>query len=99
MVSEDGYGGGSRRARFSPAEKALMELADEVVTALESEQRRSDASAERRRLFAERRNGNDSRCGEYGNKALGRPPVGVPPLIWAMEIHLVSGVAIYMLGI
>lgn len=90
MVSEDGGGGGSRRARFSPAEKALMELADEVVTALELEQQRSDASAERRRFFAERRNSSDGHRGEGGDKILGRPPVGVPPLIWAMEIHLVS---------
>lgn len=70
-----------------------MELVDEVVTALESEQRRSDASAERRRFFAERYHDSDSHRGEGGNKVLGRPPVGVPPLIWAMEIHLVSCVA------
>ena len=85
---------GSRRQRFSPAEKALLELSDEVVAALESEQRRSDASAERRRFLMERRNsgrcpGDNYREGN-GGQVLGRPPVGVPPLIWAMEIHLVS---------
>lgn len=76
----------SRRQRFSAAEKALLELSDEVVAALEAEQRRSDASAERRRFVADRHNisvGCDT-------QALGRPPIGVPPLIWAMEIHLVS---------
>lgn len=71
-----------------------MELADEVVAALESEQRRSDAAAERRRFLMERRNsgrypGDNHREGG-GTDVLGRPPVGMPPLIWAMEIHLVS---------
>lgn len=72
-----------------------MELADEVVTALGSEQRRSDASAERRRFLMERRDsgscpGDNHHAGGGGTQALGRPPMGVPPLIWAMEIHLVS---------
>lgn len=85
---------GSRRQRFSPAEKALMELADEVVAALESEQRRSDASAERRRFLVDRLNSGRSPRDNHreggGIQVLGRPPIGVPPLIWAMEIHLVS---------
>ena len=73
-----------------------MELADEVVAALESEQRRSDASAERRRFLMGRRNNScrgpadDHREWGDGSQALGRPPTGVPSLIWAMEIHLVS---------
>ncbi|CAM9437359.1 unnamed protein product, partial [Hapterophycus canaliculatus] len=84
-----GSNGESRRRRFSIAEKALLELADEVVAALEAEQRRSDASAERRRFVADRH--NSSSGGD--NKALGRPSIGVPPLIWAMEIHLVGKLA------
>ncbi len=91
---QGGDGDGSRRQRFSLAEKALLELADEVVAALESEQRRSDASAERRRFLVERRNSRGPGAGHFGGadaQALGKPPVGVPPLIWAMEIHLVSG--------
>lgn len=71
-----------------------MELADEVVAALESEQRRSDASAERRRFAMERRNTNGRPDRNHhergGSQVLGRPPMGVPPLIWAMDIHLVS---------
>lgn len=76
-----------------------MELADEVVAALESEQRRSDAAAERRRFLMERRNSGrfpgDSHREGSDTKVLGRPPVGVPPLIWAMEIHLVSWLSGY----
>ncbi|CAN0534917.1 unnamed protein product, partial [Ectocarpus sp. 12 AP-2014] len=82
-------GSESRRQRYSPAEKALLELADEVVAALDVEQRRSDASAERRRFVADRRNNS----GDNRTQALGRPPLGVPPLIWAMKIHLVGKLA------
>ncbi|CBN74661.1 hypothetical protein Esi_0037_0079 [Ectocarpus siliculosus] len=82
-------GSESRRQRYSPAEKALLELADEVVAALDVEQRRSDASAERRRLAVDRHNNS----GDSRFQALGRPPLGVPPLIWAMEIHLVGKLA------
>ncbi|CAN0351492.1 unnamed protein product, partial [Ectocarpus sp. 8 AP-2014] len=82
-------GSESRRQRYSPAEKALLELADEVVAALDVEQRRSDASAERRRFVADRHNNS----GDNRTQALGRPPLGVPPLIWAMEIHLVGKLA------
>lgn len=76
-------GGGSRLHRYSAAETALLELAHEVVAALESEQRRSDVSAERRRFASERREAT----------ALVRPPAGVPPLIWDMGIHLVGKLA------
>ncbi|CAM9874190.1 unnamed protein product, partial [Scytosiphon promiscuus] len=82
--------GESRRQRFSAAEKALLELADEVVAALEAEQRRSDASAERRRTAA---NSHSNSSRGDASPALGRPPMGVPPLIWAMEIHLVGKLA------
>ncbi|CAB1114924.1 unnamed protein product [Ectocarpus sp. CCAP 1310/34] len=82
-------GSESRRQRYSPAEKALLKLADEVVAALDVEQRRSDASAERRRFVADRHNN----FGDSRTQALGRPPLGVPPLIWAMEIHLVGKLA------
>ncbi|CAM9695254.1 unnamed protein product [Ectocarpus fasciculatus] len=82
-------GSESRRQRYSPAEKALLELADEVVAALDVEQRRSDASAERRRFAMDRH----SNAGDSRTQALGRPPLGVPPLIWAMETHLVGKLA------
>lgn len=77
----------SRRHRYSPAETSLLELSDEVVAALEVEQRRSDASAERRRFAAEAY--NHHRNGE----SLGKPPAGVPPLIWGMGLHLVGKLA------
>lgn len=77
----------SRRHRYSPAETSLLELSDEVVAALEVEQRRSDASAERRRFAAKAYDHHGKR------EALGKPPAGVPPLIWGMGLHLVGKLA------
>lgn len=91
------------RGRFSPAEQSLLELADEIVSELETEQRRSGAAAERQRFVTEgsaygfrqySAAGSDTSPAPAGTgPALCRPPVGVPPLIWSMAIHLVGKLA------
>lgn len=87
----DGYG--SRRHRYSPADNALLELSDEIVAALESEQRRSDASAERRRFASEAYSRDHKLQHHSAAGVLGQPVAGVPPLIWGMGLHLVGKLA------
>lgn len=58
---------GSRRNKRSPAEEAIVKLSDEVIVALESEQRRSDASAERR-CFAPGKNVEERSAGVWGDR-------------------------------